>query len=267
MPRTTAVQAPEPETLVAQPPGAVTQAPEVQAPPRAASAGPLLAVAGLCGGAGASTIAFLVARHAAREGARPVLVADTGGPTGGLAACARLAVARSLPRAAAAVAAHESLGATLFADAGRGLRVMASAPEPAVDIERAATTRVLADARRAHRLTVVDCGVPCGAVDHHVLEAASHLAWVLPATVGGVRRAERVLELFPPAPGRREVLVARHDAAAATAPLGALKALAATRHAPLLLVPHIPDLTEQPPGAALELAGEALDALVAEALR
>jgi Flp pilus assembly CpaE family ATPase len=236
-------------------------------PSSAPVAAPLLAVAGLCGGAGASTLAFLAARHAARAGERPVLVADTGGPSGGLAACARVAVARSLPRAAAAIAAHEPLGAGLFADAGDGLRVMASAPEPPVDVAAAAAARVLKDARGAHRLTVVDCGLPGGALEQQVLETATHLAWVLPATLGGARRARRTLELFAPRTDRREVVVARHDAAGATVPLSLLKELAASRRAPLLLVPHIPDLAEQPPEAALELAGEALDALVAEALR
>ncbi|HET6507067.1 MAG TPA: hypothetical protein VFG42_09770 [Baekduia sp.] len=257
--------------------GATTVAPEGRAPADAAApapapastraAAPLLAVAGLCGGAGASTLAFLAARHAAREGDRPVLVADTGGPSGGLAACARVAVARSLPRAAAAIAAHEPLGAGLFAEAGGGLRVMASAPEPPLDVAADAAARVLGDARGAHRLTVVDCGVPGGALSAQVLEVATHVAWVLPATLGGARRARRTLELFAPRPDRRELVVARHDAAGATAPTAMLKELAAERRAPLLLVPHVPDLAEQPPDAALELAGEALDALVAEVLR
>ncbi|WCB91849.1 hypothetical protein DSM104299_00527 [Baekduia alba] len=237
------------------------------APTARPTTGPLLAVAGLCGGAGASTIAFLTARQAARADDRPVLVCDTGGPTGGLAACARVVAPRSLPRAAAAIAAHQPLGGGLFADAGGGLRVMASAPEAPVAVERPAAARVLADARAAHRLTVVDCGVPSEPIDHQVLDDASHLAWVLPATTGGLRRAQRTLDLFATLPGRREVLVARHDAAGATAPIAALKALAAQRHAPLLLVPHIPDLAEESPDAALDLAGEALQALVAEMWR
>jgi len=234
-------------------------------PPR--TAGPLLAVCGLCGGAGASTIAFLVARHAARDAGHPVLVCDTGGPTGGLAAAARVGATRSMPRTAAAVAAHEPPAGGLFADAGDGLRVMAGAPEPPVDADPAAVARVLADARAAHRLTVVDCGVPGGAVAAQVLAAASHLAWVLPATASGVRRAAAVLPLFPPDAGRREVLVARRDAAGAPVAQRELQALAAERGAPVRLVPHLPDLAEESPDKALDLAGEALDAIVAEVLR
>ena len=43
--------------------------------------GPLLAVCGLCGGAGASTIAYLTALAAAQQRTGAVLLADTGGPT------------------------------------------------------------------------------------------------------------------------------------------------------------------------------------------
>jgi len=51
---------------------------------------PLLAVCGVCGGAGTSTLSYLVARFAAAAARGHVLVCDTGGPAGGLAACARV---------------------------------------------------------------------------------------------------------------------------------------------------------------------------------
>ena len=47
---------------------------------------PLLAVCGLCGGAGASTLTYLVARYAVERGLGHVLAFDTGGTTGGLSA-------------------------------------------------------------------------------------------------------------------------------------------------------------------------------------
>src|SRR5438105_3052411 len=72
------------------------------APPRP---GPLLAVCGVCGGAGASTLAYLIALAAARARRQPVLVADTGGPTGGLAALAGVEAPRSLPELADHIAA------------------------------------------------------------------------------------------------------------------------------------------------------------------
>ena len=54
--------------------------PAMSASPRC---GALLAVCGLCGGAGASTIAYLIALAEARSERGDVLVADTGGPTAG----------------------------------------------------------------------------------------------------------------------------------------------------------------------------------------
>ena len=61
--------------------------------------GPLLAVCGLAGGAGVTTLSYLIALAAVRQWTDPVLVADTGGPSGGLAACAGVEVERSLERA------------------------------------------------------------------------------------------------------------------------------------------------------------------------
>ena len=55
---------------------------------RRARRGSLLAVCGLCGGAGASTLAYLIAALRAEQQGGPVLVCDTGGPAGGLAAYA-----------------------------------------------------------------------------------------------------------------------------------------------------------------------------------
>lgn len=66
------------------------------APPRL---GPLLAVCGLTGGAGVTTLSYLIALAAARERADPVLVADMGGPSGGLAACAGVEVEALAERA------------------------------------------------------------------------------------------------------------------------------------------------------------------------
>ena len=69
------------------------------------SAGPLLAVCGLCGGAGASTLAYLVALAEARRRSAPVLVGDTGGPGGGISCYAGVQAPRSLVEVADHVAA------------------------------------------------------------------------------------------------------------------------------------------------------------------
>ena len=85
--------------------------------PRAAPArlGPLLAVCGLAGGVGVTTLAYLIALAAARQWPDPVLVADTGGPSGGLAACAGVEVPRSLGELAEQLAAGAPLGAGIYA--------------------------------------------------------------------------------------------------------------------------------------------------------
>ena len=67
--------------------------------------GPLLAVCGLCGGAGASTLAYLVALAEARRHSDSVLVADTGGPSGGVARYAGVEAPRSLTEVATQVVA------------------------------------------------------------------------------------------------------------------------------------------------------------------
>ena len=75
-----------------------------------AARGPLLAVCGLCGGAGASTLAYLVALAKARERSGSVLVGDTGGPGGGLACYAGVEAPRSLAEVARDAAAGLRVG-------------------------------------------------------------------------------------------------------------------------------------------------------------
>jgi hypothetical protein len=95
--------------------------------PRAdACRGPLLAVCGLCGGAGASTLAYLVALAEARRRSEAVLVGDTGGPGGGISCYAGVQAPRSLAEVADHVAAGLPVG-RLFTATG-GLRVLATGP-------------------------------------------------------------------------------------------------------------------------------------------
>ncbi len=244
--------------------GATATAPDSQAmapPPPRRSLGPLVAVCGVCGGAGTSTLAYLVAQDMARSSEHAVLVCDTGGPSGGLAAYARVRSPRSLPRAAAAIAAHEPLADGLFARTEAGLRVLASAPHLDAELDERALDRLLSDARAAHGLTVVDCGSLRGSIDRFVLDVASHVVWVLPATLSGVRRALPVLELFGVEASRREVVVARHDSGGRKAPTEELTALASARGAPLVLMPHVPDLGEVGRDGALDGAQVTLQAL------
>jgi Flp pilus assembly CpaE family ATPase len=223
--------------------------------------GPLLAVAGLCGGAGATTLAYLVARSAARHAGRPVLVCDTGGPAGGLASYARVRAPRSLPRVANAISAHEPLADGLFADDGSGLRVMASRPELDLEADPAGLERLLHDARERHALTVVDCGTLRGPTDRMALDAATHVAWVLPASAGGIARGAGVLDLFEVNASRGELLVARRESTTTKPPIRSLTELAAGRRAPLVLMPQVAELAQRPISKALAAAALTLDAI------
>jgi hypothetical protein len=224
-------------------------------------AGPLVAVCALCGGAGASTLAYLLARHVARPNEQPVLVGDTGGPTGGLAAYARTESPRSLPRVANAIAAYEPFVEGLFAEDSEYLRVIATAPNLESGADPGGLGRLLNDARAAHQLTVVDCGVPEGRTEVQVLEAATHVIWILPATGGGVRRAARVLRLFEVGLWQGEAVLARQDGSEHPAPMDELARLADLRRAPLVLMPHVPDLLERSPDSAMDAASSALEAI------
>ena len=164
--------------------GSQNQGPEVETgsvrEPQARR-GPLLAVCGLCGGAGTSTLAYLIALFTARRHSDPVLVCDTGGPDGGLADHAGVAAPRSLVE----VAEHVTTGlppGRVYVTGANGVRVLATGPRFTPDCAADGVKLVLDDARGAHALTVVDCGTLTRAAEQIALAAASHIAWVLPAT-------------------------------------------------------------------------------------
>ena len=150
--------------------------------------GPLLAVCGLAGGAGVTTLSYLIALAAARQWTDPVLVADTGGPSGGLAACAGVEVPRSLGELAQQLAAGVAARRRHLRDRAR----RAARPRDRTRVLLAPSRRprveaLLAHAREAHGLTVIDCGTLARAAEQTAAAAATHVAWVLTATTHGVR--------------------------------------------------------------------------------
>lgn len=219
----------------------------VVAPHRDAARGDgrLVAVCGLCGGAGASTLSYLIARVAAADSDRPVLVCDTGGSTGGLAACAGVEAPRSLAEAADLIALNIRLSGRLWAVdprvGGGELRVIATGPRFSDRPPPAALERLLADAKAAHALTVVDCGRLERDAERLTLRLATHLAWVVPATASGLARGRKLLDSFPLQLDAREIVVARRIGDAESGALKHLKALAAERRAALVLVPELPE--------------------------
>jgi Flp pilus assembly CpaE family ATPase len=200
--------------------------------------GSLLAVCGLAGGAGTTTLAYLMALAAASEWTEPVLVADTGGPSGALAAYAGVEVPRSLSELAEELGCGRPLGAGIYATRRDGLRVLASGPDfssPDLDDQ---LYPLLAHAREAHGLTVIDCGTLTRRAEQAVAAVATHVAWVLAATRTSVERGRRILDAAPRLAGR-ELLVARGDARQQKAPLRDLRRMAGERHALLVLLPHL----------------------------
>ena len=223
--------------------------------------GPLLAVCGLTGGAGATTLAYLVALAAAQQEGGPVLVADTGGPSGGLAALAGVETPHSLTELAAQIAADRPLKAGVCATGPAGVRVLASGPEFTAPRAPEQLGRLLIDAREAHELTVIDCGTLARNADRVALAAATHIAWVLPATPDGIRRAWRVLAAAPPT-AARELLIGRREVRQSKVPLRELRRIASERPAPLVLVPHLPGLEAGESAGAVEAAQVAVQAIL-----
>ena len=222
--------------------------------------GSLLAVCGLCDGAGTGALAYLVALYAARSGHGHVLVADTGGPSGEIACYTGVQAPRSLVELAEHVSAGLPAG-QLVATTREGLRVLATGPRFAPGCARDAVGLLLDHARDRYPLTVIDCGTLAREADQIALQKASHVAWVLPATAGAMRRARPVLDTIDPHPDAGELLAARHDPRERKPPVRELRRLAEQRQATLILLPTLPDLAAGNPGEALEIAQVPLQAI------
>lgn len=207
--------------------------------------GPLLAVVGLCGGAGVSVLAHLVAATAAASSEAPVLLADTGGPTAGAALYAAASAPLTLADVSDRVSAQERVPPRFWADARHGLRVLAGLPQFTVQGSDESVRRVLRDARAVHGLTVLDAGTLARPAEQAALASASHIAWVLPASTSGLARGERVLDRITRL-SRPEILVGRAEPGAGKPPVGGLADLADSRGAPLVLVPYLGEVTSRP---------------------
>jgi hypothetical protein len=251
-------------SVVRDPPEAVQRDPRGGHPRRSAQEPGLVAVAGLCGGAGASTLAYLLCCAAIAEGKRPVLCLDATG-RGGIAVHAGTQPGISFAHASIEIQAGRMPAAgRLFAGSRDGVRVLCSTPSldrplPAVD----GANRLLADARSAHALTVVDSGTLTGDLERLALSSADHVLLVVPATRSGLQRggplAAQAHELC--SPGARVALIARSDRPEHRAPVSELAAIAEPIGATVVLCPHLGDLRERPVEPALERAQVTLEVL------
>jgi hypothetical protein len=225
--------------------------------------GPLIAVAGLCGGAGATTLTYLLACAAAGASRAPVLAMDCGGQGAMLSLYAGAGSPYNLETASQRLDQGAVLDKALFVVGRFGLRLLCSghtgtaARPPAVDAAR----RMLCDAQHAHGATLVDCGTGALALQRLALENATHILWVLPANVGAVARATRVLTCMPHGASEREIIVARQCSDGGRASLHGLDALAESRGAAIAMLPLLPDILESGVDVTLGAADDILDDL------
>jgi Flp pilus assembly CpaE family ATPase len=202
--------------------------------------GPLVAVCALAGGAGASTLALQLARQAAVESAAPVLLAEADPMHAGLATLAGCASPRPLT-ALASDLADERVPESTFLELAPRLRLIAATPQSPSPVEPGALAALLAQARDAHGLVIVDCATHWTPTSPPVGNA-THIIWAVPATPAGLARAQQQLQAAdttPPAGRAREVLVATAVAGQQpTVRVRALRKLARDRCERLVLIPY-----------------------------
>jgi Flp pilus assembly CpaE family ATPase len=223
----------------------------------------VVAVCGLGGGAGTTTLAYLAALHASRRSDGPVLACDGGGPGAALAAVAGSSSPLSLPAASEAIA-RGLIERRPFASLSPTLRLIARPPQLADDFDPEGLATLIAHARAAHALVVCDCGTLQRPIERELAAAADGIAWVTHASAVGIRAAAAALTSFAALRGDREVLVARaiHGSRAERR---ALLALAEELALPLVLVPSLPEVAARAEVGLGRLASE-LEA-IEEALR
>ena len=199
--------------------------------------GPVVAVCGLTGGAGTSTLALLLARLVASDSTAPILLAETDPMRAGLA----VLTGRATPRPLVALAQDvidDRQPAEAFVELEAGLRLIAAEPRTAAAGAREALDLLLAQARDAHGLVVLDCGTHW-TPDSPVLAHATHIIWALPATPTGLARGASQLKAAMTTAGRwHEALVATATVTRPLASVRALRRLARERCDQLVLVPH-----------------------------
>jgi Flp pilus assembly CpaE family ATPase len=233
-----------------------------------ATHGPLVAICGLVGGAGASTLALLLAREASRCSSVPVLLAELH-DHGALAALAGAGGDYGLAALAAAVENDQQITAP-FTELPDGPRLVAATrprllPSPPVAAD--GLQRVLSDARAAHGLVVIDAGHASDPVCAALLQATSHVLFVTSATATALARTKLLADtgMLARASATRASLVAVATHPGRVASPKQLRQVAEGHVERLLLVPHIDALAAgQPmqPNRELEFTYIALASLL-----
>lgn len=164
--------------------------------------GPLVVVCGLHGGAGTSTLAHALARQAARESPRPVLLAETDASAGDQAALTGVVSPLGLSELALEFAAGRR--ATPFVEAD-GLRVITGEPGAPFNSD---VTGLLRAAKVGHGLVVVDAGQARSSSALALLGIASHVIWMTTVRPGAAAQGRALMATVGMLPAR-QALVAR----------------------------------------------------------
>jgi hypothetical protein len=205
--------------------------------------GPLVAVCGLVGGSGATSVAAALAQRAARESRAPVLLAELDSHAGGLTALFHQASALGLSELASQLATSK-VPRQPFLALGPRLRLLAREPHPDPNPEPEAMSGLLKLAREAHGLVVLDCGTAWSTAAAAVLASATHVVWTLPTNTVALTRAGAVWSgPLAPKPGRwREALVASALVRRPGVAVRDIRRLAAGRCERIALVPFHPSV-------------------------
>jgi MinD-like ATPase involved in chromosome partitioning or flagellar assembly len=220
--------------------------------------GTVVAVCGLAGGAGTTTLAYRLALQAARESPGPVLACESEAVLGGLAVITGRAARHGLGGLADQVE-NAALADSPAVELGAGLHLTAAMPRPSPVVSDAALAAVVAAARQRHTLVVVDCRTIEHPHARALLLAASHIVWTLPSSRDALQAAETLHScgVLPRAGSAREALVAMRTRPDAQLSMRDLTVLAGRRHERLIICPYVRALA-----AGGALAGE-LDELSA----
>ena len=224
--------------------------------------GPLVAICGLCGGAGASTLSYTLAAAAAERSPQPVFACETSGITGGLALYARAQPRLSLSQAADQLAAGTPPSGLVVSSPER-VRILGSRPALAERCDPDGAERILSEARAAGGLVVLDCGTADHEVDRVALSASSHVLWVIPATASGIARGEHALKLLAGFARGEQALVARLERNEHATAVSRLADLAARWELELILFPHVENVAQALVEEAIDEAQVALEAIAA----
>jgi Flp pilus assembly CpaE family ATPase len=202
--------------------------------------GPLVAVCGLAGGAGTSTVTFALAHQAAVASTAPVLVTEADPLRAGLGVVAGKVSPHPLAELARRVA-EDAAPSQTFVEFAHGLRLVAAAPQRCDTPEPAAVRALLGEARAAHGLVVVDHATGWTA-SSPILAVATHILWTVPASGAGLAQARALFdsEVMPQSGDAGEIMVAIAPAArpSVSVSVRALRRLATRRCERLILVPY-----------------------------